>query len=144
MKKTLKIVCATGILTFALGANASNQTQISRYSTVENKPTAAQINPLLAVAQYKFASNVRTVGGAISQVLSTSGYKIADDEKLNKDAKQVMDLPLPLVDRQLGPLTIKDTVAVLIGQNVFDIKVDPLHRTINFRVKPTIAKSLGA
>lgn len=120
----------------------NSSTQIGRYSTVQNKPTAAQINPLLAVAEYKFPPSVKTVGGAIHMVLTNTSYSLVPKNSLSKAAYETLAKPLPMTNRTLGPLKVKAVLTILMGDEVFNLIVDPLHREINFEVKPRIAKAL--
>jgi conjugative transfer region protein (TIGR03748 family) len=128
---------------FSFSVCAENLTQIDRYSTVENKPTLAQINPLFAIAEFHFPASIKTVGEAIQMVLDNTGYELAVADHLSVWVKEVTAKPLPITNRQLGPLTIKDMLTVLMGNDVFNLLVDPLHRKINFEMKPSIAKALG-
>lgn len=134
--------CAS-LVSFSFSAYAENVTQIDRYSTVENKPTLAQINPLLAVAEFKFPASIKTVEQAMQMVLSDTGYELAAPDHLSKSVKDMMAKPLPITNRQLGPLSIKDVLTVLIGKEVFNLLVDPLHRRVNFEMKLTMARALG-
>ena len=141
----LRIFLLVGCINVVMSYDTAwaSRTQVGRYKTVSNKPTAAQVNPLLAIGQYKFASSIRTVGQAIGQVLSTSGYRLVDEKTMNKNAKSVLKLPLPLVDRELGPMAVQDIVSVLMGRDIFNLRINPLQRTINFSVKPSVAKQVG-
>jgi conjugative transfer region protein (TIGR03748 family) len=124
-------------------SNNSSITHIDRYSTVENRATIAQINPLMAVAQFKFQPNVRTVGDAINQVLQNTSYKLIPSKSLPLIARETLSKPLPITVRTIGPIRIKEAVLVFMGKEVFDLIVDPAHRLINFRVKQNIAHILG-
>jgi conjugative transfer region protein (TIGR03748 family) len=117
-------------------AEAANVTQTNRYATVENKPLAAQINPLLTVQQMHFPQQVVSVGDAIRYWMQYSGYKLANDTQLPSAFKNLMSQPLPQVQRNLGPLTIKDGLKVLAGIDVFTLIQNPLTRTITFRLSP--------
>jgi type IV pili sensor histidine kinase/response regulator len=133
-------------ISLALGSSAvyaEDLTQIDRYSTVQNKPTLAQVNPLLAVSEFKFPASVKTVGQAIRMVLSNTGYELVASDHLSASAKDILEKPLPLTDRQLGPLSIKKMLTVLMGTEVFSLVVDPLHRRVNFEMKPAMSKLLG-
>lgn len=121
-----------------------NVTQIDRYATVENRASAAQINPLLAIAQFRFQPSVQTIGDAIHQVLQNTSYQLVPENQLPEIAKETLTKPLPITVRSLGPISIKDAVLVLMGKEVFNLIVDPAHRLINFRVKPGLIHVLGA
>ncbi|MFC7782834.1 hypothetical protein ACFQY6_14280 [Legionella taurinensis] len=132
-----KMLLATSlsILTFTTHALA-DVTQINRYATVANKPLAAQVNPLLAVQQIHFPQEVKTVGQAIEWWLQYSGYSLAVKEKQPQSLQAVMLQTLPQIDRNLGPLSVKDGLEVLAGQQVFMLVVNPLLREVNFKLKP--------
>ena len=127
----------------SIGAEAANVTQINRYATVENKPLASQINPLLTVQQVHFPRQVATVGEALTYWIQYSGYKIADESHLPAALRTLMKQPLPQVDRNLGPLTIQDGLTVLAGQEVFTLVPNPLTRTVTFRLKPNYRSARG-
>ena len=114
-------------------------TQINRYATVTNKATKAQINPLNAIAQFKFSPNVKTIGDAINHVLQNTSYKLVPENKLSPLAKETLAQSLPVTVRTLGPISIKNAVIVLIGQEVFSLQIDLAHRVINFKTKSVFA-----
>ena len=133
-------ISAISLLSVAtLSAHAldrSEFTQINRYATVENKPLRAQVNPLLAVQQIHFPQSVQTVGQAMTYWLQYSGFSIAKVDKQPASLQAVMQQRLPQIDRNLGPLTIKDGLEVLAGQEVFTLTQNPLLREVNFKLKP--------
>jgi conjugative transfer region protein (TIGR03748 family) len=132
-----KLLLATSLSTLTLTAYAiADVTQINRYATVANKPLAAQVNPLLAVQQIHFPQEIKTVGQAINWWLQYSGYSLVAKEKQPKSLQAVMLQTLPQIDRNLGPLTIRDGLEVLAGQQVFMLVVNPLLREVNFKLKP--------
>ena len=119
----------------------SDVTQIGRYVTVDNGPTKSQINPLLAISIYRFSPSIYTVGQAVKQVLSTTGYRLVT--KPSKILSETLSKPLPITDRKLGPMKIQSALNVLVGSEVYDLVRDPLHRLVDFKIKPSIAKALG-
>ena len=76
-------------------------TQISRYATVENKPLAAQVNPLLTVQRIHFPKQVVTLGDAMTYWMQHSGFKLVNEGLLPPALKTLMSAPLPQVDRTL-------------------------------------------
>lgn len=129
-----------GLLGFAaLSAQAANVTQINRYATVDNKPLSAQVNPLLAVQQVHFSQDIITIGQAMTYWLSYSGFRLSPTNNQPPSLQAVMRLPLPQIDRNLGPLTVKDGLEVLAGQQVFTLIHNPLLREVNFKLKPAFA-----
>lgn len=126
-----------GILSIAvLPAHAANLTQINRYATVENKPLRAQINPLMTVQQVHFPQTVQTIGQAVTYWLQYSGFTLAKPDQQAISLQVVMQQQLPQVDRNLGPLTTKDGLEILVGQEVFSLTQNPLLREVNFKLKP--------
>jgi len=129
----IKFCCILLLGSFA--ASASNVTQINRYATVENKPMAAQINPLLTIQRIHFPKHITTVGEAITYWVQYSGYHLSTEAKRPNALKDVMHQPLPQVVRFLGPLSVQDGLIVLAGMSVFSLQVDVLHREVNFKLK---------
>jgi len=126
----------------SLAAQAANITQINRYATVDNKPLRAQINPLLAVQQIHFPLSVQTVGQAMTYWLQYSGFSLVKVDKQPLSLQAVMQQKLPQIDRNLGPLTIKDGLEVLAGQEVFTLTQNPLLREVNFKLKPAFVPTV--
>ncbi|MFO2475436.1 hypothetical protein SCJ00_14065 [Legionella pneumophila serogroup 1] len=125
-----------GILSIAaFYSMAANVTQVNRYATVANKPLAAQIDPLLAIQQVHFPQEVQTIGQAVEWWLKFSGFSLVSKEKQPESLQTVMHQALPQIDRNLGPLTVKDGLEVLVGQQSFVLIEDPLLRQVNFKLK---------
>ncbi|HAT1803886.1 TPA: hypothetical protein ACG4S2_000730 [Legionella pneumophila] len=125
-----------GVLSLAVFSSmAANVTQVNRYATVANKPLAAQINPLLAIQQVHFPHEVQTIGQAVEWWLKFSGFSLVSKEKQPESLQIVMRQALPQIDRNLGPLTVKDGLEVLVGQQSFVLIEDPLLRQVNFKLK---------
>lgn len=138
--KSLVKVSLIGLMGItALSTMAANVTQINRYATVQNKPLSAQLNPLLAVQQVHFSQDIKTVGQAMVYWLNYSGFHLVPTDKQPPSLQAVMSQTLPQVDRNLGPLTVKDGLEVLAGQQVFTLTQDPLLREVNFKLKPAFA-----
>ncbi|MBA2656847.1 MAG: hypothetical protein H0U70_07645 [Tatlockia sp.] len=131
----LSIVSLLGFV--AISAQSANLTQVNRYATVVNQPLLAQINPLLAVQQVHFQREIKTIGEALANWLRFSGFHLVPLDKQSEILKALLSLPLPQVDRNLGPLTVLDGLRVLVGLYEFEVLQDPLLREINFKhIKP--------
>ena len=120
----------------------TDQSQIGRYVTSNTGATPDQVDPLLTVATFKFTPNVQTIGQALNQVLQYSGYALVATQDQSPEVEQTLTKPLPYSVRELGPIEIKDALTVLMGQNVFVLVVDPLHRLVNFDLKTNILNAL--
>lgn len=138
MNSMIRLPMISVLSVLACSSLAANVTQINRYATVANKPLAAQINPLLAVQQVHFPQEVQTIGQAIEWWLRFSGFSLISKEKQPESLQAVMRQALPQIDRTLGPLTVKDGLEVLVGQQSFALIEDPLLRQVNFKLKPGI------
>ncbi|WP_028389158.1 hypothetical protein [Legionella fairfieldensis] len=119
---------------------AGNVTQINRYATVENKPLAAQINPLLATQQVHFNTSIHTVGEALNHWLQFSGFDLVNESEQPASLKNVLSKPLPQVMRDLGPLSVQEGLEVLVGKGIFNLVVDPLNRRVAFKLSPKYAQ----
>lgn len=131
-----KLLFVTSLSLFGLSAQAANVTQVNRYATVANKPLTAQINPLLAVQKIHFPQEVKTVGQAIEWWLHYSGFSLVSKEKQPESLRAVMLQTLPQIHRNLGPLTVKEGLEILAGQQVFRIVENPIARQVSFKLKP--------
>lgn len=107
--------------------------QTGRYLTVTAEPSIAQIDFLSGMVQTHFLENTKTIGEAITDVLRYSGYSLVDTKQQGHDLTETLKKTLPLIDRDLGPISLKEALKILIGP-AFDLVVDPLHRTINFKL----------
>ena len=133
LSNTLKLAMVSLIISGVFSTcNAIGVTQVSRYSTTTNEPTAAQVNPLLAIQQMKFAREVSTIHQAVDQWLKHTGYSLTGLKNQSKDTQEILKQALPQVDKSLGPLTVKEGLEVLVGKGVFHLVQDPLHRKVNF------------
>ncbi len=120
--------------------NTSPSSEVGRYITTLNVAKPDQINPLLTVATFKFTPNTQTVGQAVNQVLQYSGYALAPHA--SPIVEQTLAKPLPYSVRELGPLPIKDALSVLMGESVYILVIDPLHRLVTFDINPDIENAL--
>lgn len=109
--------------------------QTDRYSAVEPEPTMGQEAPLLTMVTIKYPRQVNTVGQAIFYTLKRSGYRLAPQYAHDPNIKVLVNLPLPEVHRELGPITVKQVLKTLSG-SAFMLVTDPVHRYISYEVVP--------
>ena len=104
-----------------------------RYTQSSIKPRADQLSPLDTLVNFAFGDAVKTVGSAVREMLEGSGYIWSapvgevDDSRLN-------DLPLPVINRDIGPLRLRDGLATVAGV-AWQLNVDELNRTVWFSIK---------
>ena len=104
-----------------------------RYSYVENIPPVDQLNPLKVVIRTKIPQSIRSVGQTMEFLLARSGYVLADFSVLSSEARVLLDLPLPEIHRQIGPMTLDKALVTLAG-TAFELVVDPVHRKVAFEL----------
>jgi len=119
-----------------------NMTQVSRYTTIVNKPTHYQKTPLGQTINVRFISNEKTIGDAINHLLHISGYSLEAESDMELGVKIILSKPIPLIDRELGPMSLKDALKTLVG-DAFYFQDDPIHRIVKFHVKPEYKKYLA-
>jgi type IV pili sensor histidine kinase/response regulator len=127
------------VLSFALAPHAyAESTQLGRYLTVDNKPRVAQVDLLSQAFQVRFPASVQTIGDAMEYLLKQSGYSLVPEAKRSSELKIALSKPLPAVDRDFGPMKLKDGLATLAGP-VFVLVNDPLNRMISFEISSRYA-----
>lgn len=134
LKKHLFIINVLTMSALNMGGAYASSTQVARYSSVENKATASQVNPLLAIQSMRFPTGVKTIGEAAEYWIRHTGYKLVDDKNRTAETNEILSQNLPQVDRRLGPITVKEGLEVLVGKGVFNLVQDPLHRRVNFEL----------
>lgn len=126
---------------YAMTPDVALQMQVDRYSTVNAVATPAQLNPLLTMAQFTFPPTIATIGDAVHYVLLYSGYALAPSTQQSHALITILSEPLPLVDKQVGPMTVKDALLILVGKNIFTLQTDPINRLVNFKLIASINKN---
>lgn len=85
----------------------------------------------------EFSEPVKTVGQAVAALLDGSGYRLLSDDLAEPYRAGLFALPLPEVQRQLGPLTLRQALE-LLGGPAFRLVIEPTYRLISFEwVVPT-------
>jgi conjugative transfer region protein (TIGR03748 family) len=141
LKLTLIAVVSLGVMTQSVLAEPSD-TVLGRYLTTATEPLPAQIDLLSQSFDVHFPRDVVTVGSAIKYLLNNSGYQMIDTHTLDPASIQMLLLPLPDIDRDLGPMTLLQGLQTLAGQT-FQVVVDPVHRLIAFRLKAEYQNQYG-
>ena len=132
------------ILSIATFCNASAKeaaVPVGRYMTVSNKPLPAQRDLLSQIIQIRFPQQVQSIGEAVNHVLRYSGYSMVVEDRRSAALKILLQKSLPLVDRELGPISLKDALITLVGP-AFTLVDDPLNREIDFKLKPNFSNKI--
>jgi type IV pili sensor histidine kinase/response regulator len=126
----------------ALGSSAwadKNTVLVGRYLTVKNKPSLAQTDLLSQTIQVRFPQRVQTIGDAMDYLLRFSGYSLIAPPHRSSALQILLSKPLPLVDRDFGPMPLKEALTTLAGP-AFYLTQDSLNRQVNFKVKSHCAR----
>jgi conjugative transfer region protein (TIGR03748 family) len=128
-------MCSSVGATYRRGYPYGDVTQVGRYTSVREGATVAQMHPLLAISKFRFNAKVKTVGQAVNQSLQDTGYSLMAKKRLSHTAQEVLKKPLPVTQRELGPITVSGALRVLINNDFFFMKVDHINRLISFSLR---------
>jgi len=137
------LVAITGLLaaTITLASNVmSDNLQVSRYQTVILQPTEQQRGLLSSIVELELPESIDTVGEAIERLLDGSGYRLLSAKLADPYRVMMFAMPLPEVQRTLGPLSLRQALQLLSGP-AFRPVIDPVYRLVSFELVTTAATS---
>lgn len=130
------------IVSFSINAESiDKRVQTNRYTYIHTAPTALQKDLLSVVIDIQFPQSIKNVGQAISLLLKSSGYRLGDKDNDNISQYYLYTLPLPEVQRILGPIELRDAL-YLLGGNGFEANIDPIKRVVSYRLIDTYASTI--
>lgn len=138
-RKIIKFITVSILCSLPVISNAGSE-QVGRYMTVSNQPTASQMDLLAQTVQVRFPQNINTVGDATNYLLNFSGYSMVQDSQMSEPLKNMLVKPLPVIDREVGPMSLKNALSILVG-SAFNLQQDTVNRTVNFHLKPVYLKA---
>ena len=119
-------------------AETIEQSQItvldSRYVNVRAVPKPGQTDLLSNIVELKFPDQIHNIGRALEFVLQQYGFRLADCQTVTPEQYLLFMLPLPNPHRQLGPMTLDDTLSTLGGEG-FVRSVNPVNRTVCYQLR---------
>lgn len=118
--------------------DSNERIQTGRYSFVQNIPPVDQLNPLKVVIRTRIPQSINSIGQTVEFLLARSGYVLADSSVLSEEAKVLLNLPLPAIHRELGPMTLDRALITLSGE-AFALVVDPVNRKVTFELAENLA-----
>ena len=121
------------LLAFSAMSHADGIYRVGRYAAIEPVATAQQSDLLSVVVTVNFTEQVNTVGDAIGHLLNRSGYRLASLHASDPAIPILLQSPLPLVHRRLGPIKIDNALETLAGP-AWDLVVDPVNRLVSFEL----------
>ena len=126
---------ATAGTTGTSSAGAS-EVQVGRYQSVTMRPDENQVDLLSVVITRNLPEHVNTVGQAIAWLLEGSGYRLLSPKLAESYRSHLFAMPLPQVQRQLGPLSLRQALE-LLGGPAFRLVIDPTYRLVSFELIKT-------
>lgn len=111
-------------------------TSVGRYLSVQNKPLSIQRDLLSQTFHVRFPKSILTIGDAVQYLLNYSGYRLVIRSQQSHAVQTLLQLPLPQVDRDFGPMSLQDGLKTLAGK-AYQLVIDPVHRLVSFRLKPS-------
>lgn len=105
-----------------------------RYSAVMPEPTDSQKNPLKTLVKIRFPGQIAKVGQAINYLLKRSGYRLTPIQRADPAQRILLQLPLPEIHRDLGPMPLYRALSTLSGEPYL-LVIDPVHRLVGFDLK---------
>ena len=124
-------------MSFSLNGHAQDdELQVGRYQSVMLEPTDEQIDPLSHIVEIELPEQINTIGQAISYVLDGSGYRLLSPKLAESYRVHLFAMPLPDVQRQLGPLSLRQALA-LLGGPAFRLVIDSTYRLVSFELIKT-------
>ncbi len=139
MKRRLIVMLLLSIVFVKTCLADNNVTQVGRYITISNQTKLSQTNLLSQLVQVRFTRNIQTIGEAMNYLLRFSGYSLVPEPKMNSALKITLKKPLPIIDRELGPITLSNGLKTLVGP-AFYMTQDPVNRIVDFKLKPEYKK----
>lgn len=111
----------------------TDEIQVGRYQTVLLQADQTQVDLLSIVVSRKLPEDISTVGEAVASLLNGSGYRLLSADLAEPYRVVLFSLPLPEVQRQLGPLKLRQALELLTGP-AFRLVIDPAYRLVTFEL----------
>jgi conjugative transfer region protein (TIGR03748 family) len=124
-------LCTVGNV--AAGSGPTGEIQVGRYQTVLLQADQTQVDLLSVVVTRKLPTDINTVGEAVAVLLDGSGYRLLGADLAEPYRAVLFALPLPEVQRQLGPLRLRQALELLTGP-AFRLVIDPTYRLVTFEL----------
>lgn len=114
---------------------------IDRYLQAPLTALPEQKNLLQQQVNIIFPKSVINIKQAINFTLQFTGYRLVNNKHMTKALTYLLNLPLPVINRHLGPITLKNALMTLAGPS-YSLVIDPVHRLISFKIKRSHVHSL--
>ena len=111
----------------------TSEVQVGRYQSVTMRPDQTQVDLLSVVITRNLPEHVNTVGKAVASLLDGSGYRLLSPKLAESYRSHLFAMPLPQVQRQLGPLNLRQALELLAGP-AFRLVIDSTYRLVSFEL----------
>ena len=113
-----------------------SEVQVGRYQSVVLQADENQVDRLSSMVELELPEQINTVGQAITYLLDGSGYRLLSAKLAEPYRVFLFGFPLPKVQRQLGPLSLRQALE-LLGGPAFRLVIDPVYRLVTCEMVPT-------
>ena len=130
------LLVASGLLALFLNVSShagEGERQVGRYQSTALNPSDEQIDLLSTVVDIEFPEEINTLGQAIAHLLNGSGYRLLSAKLAEPNRSHLFAMPLPTVQRQLGPLRLRQALQ-LLGGRAHRLVVQPRYRLVSFEL----------
>ena len=114
----------------------TSEVQVGRYQSVMLEPSDEQADLLSHIVEIELPEQIRTIGQAISHVLDGSGFRLLSPKLAQSNRVHLFAMPLPEVQRQLGPLSLRQALE-LLGGSAHRLVIEPTYRLVSFELIKT-------
>jgi type IV pili sensor histidine kinase/response regulator len=97
------------------------------------QPDENQVDLLSSMVELELPEQINTVGQAITYLLEGSGYRLLSAKLAEPYRVGLFAMPLPDVQRQLGPLSLRQGLELLSGP-AFRLVIEPVYRLVTFEL----------
>ena len=111
----------------------TSDVQVGRYQSVIMRPDENQVDLLSVVITRNLPEQVNTVGQAVASLLDGSGYRLLSPKLAESYRSHLFAMPLPEVQRQLGPMSLRQALE-LLGGPAFRLVINPTYRLLSFEL----------
>jgi type IV pili sensor histidine kinase/response regulator len=133
---SLAIAGNAGTISAGISSDGTSEIQVGRYQSAIMRPDENQVDLLSVVITRDLPEHVNTVGQAVASLLAGSGYRLLSPKLAEAYRSHLFALPLPQVQRQLGPLSLRQALE-LLGGPAFRLVIEPTYRLVSFELIKT-------
>ncbi len=132
----ITLLAASGLLALFLNVTShagEGERQVGRYQTMVLTPSDEQIDLLSNIVDVEFPEEINTLGQAVTHLLDGSGYRLLSATLAEPNRSHLFAMPLPTVQRHLGPLHLRQALQ-LLGGPAHRLVVEPTYRLVSFEL----------